>query len=98
MLLNGVWQKGETAGVSAELGSSLPSADLLLQFALQLSELPAVPLLLLLKRRLLRLRSLSQRRQLGLPLAYGAHQTLLLRLQGLHRAVHLLRRLTKERV
>lgn len=69
---------------TAELGSAVLTADLLLQFALQLSQLPAVPLSLMLKRRLLRLRILPQRRQLRLLLAHRPHQTLLLRLQSRH--------------
>lgn len=65
-------------------------ADLVLQFALQLSKLPAVPLSLLLKRRLLSLCGLPQGWQLRLLLTHRSHQTLLLCLQSCHWTVHLL--------
>lgn len=69
--------------------------DLLLQLALKLPELPAVPLLCLLQRWLVRLWGLPQGWQLCLPLAHRAHQTLLLSLEGLHGAAHLLRCLAR---
>lgn len=71
--------------------------DLLIQLALQLSHLPAAPVSLLLKWRLLQLRRLPQRRQLRLLLTHRSQQTLLFCLQSCHWAVHLHRCLAKEK-
>lgn len=85
-----LWVLGDAAVRSANLGLT---ADLVFQLALQLSKLPAVFVSLLLKWRLLQLRSLPQRRQLCFLLTHRSHQTLLLCLQSRHWAVHLLRHL-----
>lgn len=85
-----LWVLGDTAVGSAKLGLT---ADLVFQLALQLSKLPGVFFSLLLKWRLLHLRSLPQRGQLCFLLTHRSHQTLLLCLQSRHWAVHLLRHL-----